>query len=396
MYATNHTTLLDALTHRTGMPDHEASFPSSTTGVRDAVRCLRHLPATAELRQEFIYNNIMYTAVSHAIETITSQSLGAFLRERIWEPLGMKETFWTLEEARIAEREGGVRLATGYAWDEVNRLYVAEDPPDFPAVSGSGAIISNVLDYAKWLRCMMTCSSPLSPRGHSSLTSPRIVHSAANNPYPGDHLYALGWFVDMYRGEKIIWHSGGWTGFGSVMAFLPSRQWGFAMMGNTARTSNYVQVIAYFHLLDDLLGTPERERIDWGARWRSKLEERRAELANARERLYPTVPGHILPTSLKIEKYAGRYVHAAYGVMEFVVVGNSLVADRLKQEIAMEIRLEHVSGEFWLATLAVVNRDKQDMEVVRAEFRVDADGECRRFGIEFEPRMKGEKIWFTR
>lgn len=308
----------------------------------------------------------------------------------------MKETFWTLEEARIAEREGEVRLATGYAWDEVNRLYVAEDPPDFPAVSGSGAIISNVLDYAKWLRCMMTCSSPLSPRGHSSLTSPRIVHSAANNPYPGDHLYALGWFVDMYRGEKIIWHSGGWTGFGSVMAFLPSRQWGFAMMGNTVRTSNYVQVIAYFHLLDDLLGTPERERIDWGARWRSKLEERRAELANARERLYPTVPGHILPTSLKIEKYAGRYVHAAYGVMEFVVVGNSLVADRLKHEIAMEIRLEHVSGEFWLATLAVVNRDKQDMEVVRAEFRVDADGECRRFGIEFEPRMKGEKIWFTR
>ena len=308
----------------------------------------------------------------------------------------MKETFWTLEEARIAEREGRVRLATGYAWDEVNRLYVAEDPPDFPAVSGSGAIISNVLDYAKWLRCMMTCSSPLSPRGHSSLTSPRIVHSTANNPYPGDHLYALGWFVDMYRGEKIIWHSGGWTGFGSVMAFLPSRQWGFAMMGNTARTSNYVQVIAYFHLLDDLLGTPERERIDWDARWRSKLEERRAELANARERLYPTVPGHILPTSLKIEKYAGRYVHAAYGVMEFVVVGNSLVADRLKHEIAMEIRLEHVSGEFWLATLAVVNRDKQDMEVVRAEFRVDADGECRRFGIEFEPRMKGEKIWFTR
>jgi hypothetical protein len=57
-------------------------------------------------------------------------------------------------------------------------------------------------------------------------------------------------------------------------------------------------------------------------------------------------------------------------MMSFVVAGTTLLADRSKQEISMNIRMEHVSGEFWLATLAVLNRDERDNEVVRAEFQV--------------------------
>jgi hypothetical protein len=50
------------------------------------------------------------------------------------------------------------------------------------------------------------------------------------------------------------------------MVFIPGRQRGFFMMGNTLRTSNYVQIIAYFHLLDELLSIPQSERVDWNVR----------------------------------------------------------------------------------------------------------------------------------
>jgi len=83
-------------------------------------------------------------------------------------------------------------------------------------------------------------------------------------------------------------------------------------------------------------------------------------------------------------------------MISFVVVGTSLFADRSKQEISMSIRMEHVSGGFWLAILAALNRDERDNEVVRAEFQVSADGESPTFGIELEPMMNGEKIWFTK
>jgi hypothetical protein len=83
-------------------------------------------------------------------------------------------------------------------------------------------------------------------------------------------------------------------------------------------------------------------------------------------------------------------------MISFVVVGTSLFADRSKQEISMSIRMEHVSGGFWLAILAALNRDERDNEVVRAEFQVSADGESPTFGIELEPMMNGEKYGLQR
>ncbi|KFZ01906.1 hypothetical protein V501_09731 [Pseudogymnoascus sp. VKM F-4519 (FW-2642)] len=396
-YATAHATIEDALCHRTGLPDHENSFGPKTTNVAGMVRNMRHLPMTSELREEFMYNNMMYSTISHVLETRTGQNMGRFLKDRIWDPLGMTRTWWTLDDALAAEKRGDAKLARGYAWDAAAEQFVDEELPDFPAVSGSGAIISNVLDYAKWLRCMMTHSAPLSAAGHASVVTPRmVIPIPGNNPFKAPNLYALGWFVDTYRGERIIWHSGGWTGFGSVMAFLPERQWGFAMMGNTSRTSNYVQMVLYFRLLDQLLGTPLDERVDWNARWKKVVAERREAFAQARERLYPYVPVKPTPPSLPLNKYAGSYSHPGYGVMNFVADGERLIADRTDQEIAMEVKLKHVSGEFWMAYSHVKHRDDRDVQVVRAEFYVSVDGTAGKFGIELEPRMESNKIWFIR
>jgi hypothetical protein len=180
------------------------------------------------------------------------------------------------------------------------------------------------------------------------------------------------------------------------MAFLPERQWGFVMMGNTSKTSNYVQMVLYFRLLDQLLGTPLDERVDWNARWKKVVAERREAFAKARERLYPSVPVKLTPPSLPLDKYAGSYSHPGYGAMNFVADGERLIADRADQEIAMEVKLKHVSGEFWMAYLHVKHRDDRDVQVVRAEFYVSVDGTAGKFGIELEPRMESNKIWFIR
>lgn len=398
-YATAHATIEDALCHRTGMPDHEKSFGPKTTDVAAMVRTLRHLPMTSELREAYMYNNVMYSAMAHVLETRTGENTGVFLKKRIWAPLGMDRTYWTLADALAAEESGHAKLARGYAWDAGAERFVAEELPDFPGVSGSGAIISNVLDYARWLKCMMTRSAPLSAAGHAAIVAPRVVNPVpGNNPFKGPNLYALGWCVDAYRGEKIIWHSGGWTGFGSVMAFLPDRQWSFVMMGNTSRTSNYVQIVLFFRLLDQLLKTPLEEQVDWNARLKGVVGERREAAAQARDRLYPSVPAKPTPPSLSLDQYAGSYTHLGYGVMDFVIdeAGSGLTADRSKQEIAMEVKLEHISGEFWLAFLRVKHRDDRDVEVVRAEFYISADGKAGKFGMELEPRMGTDKIWFIR
>jgi CubicO group peptidase (beta-lactamase class C family) len=103
-YATTHTTIEDALSHRSGMPRHDFSYGGNYPDeggigmgvhkgtIRDAVRALRWLPLTAEPRVSFQYCNMMFVVVSHVVETLTGAWLGDFLKERIWGPLGMHGT----------------------------------------------------------------------------------------------------------------------------------------------------------------------------------------------------------------------------------------------------------------------------------------------------------------
>lgn len=97
------------------MPRHDFSYGGPNFTVRDAVRSLRYLPLTAEIRTKFQYCNLMYVVVSHAIETIAESWLGDVLFERIWKPLGMLNTFFSLEDAEAAVSAGKASLARGYS-----------------------------------------------------------------------------------------------------------------------------------------------------------------------------------------------------------------------------------------------------------------------------------------
>lgn len=393
---TSRITLEDALSNRTGLPDHKLSFKPKSASVKDVVRSLRHLPRAAEPGAQYFYSSYMFSTVSHAIETVTSMSLGDFMKQRIWNPLGMAQTYWTPAEAMEARASGTV-LARGYAWNALKKSFVEQPMPDFPAVSGAAAIISNVVDYTKWLRCMMTQSPPLSLAAHATLTTPRISFSAlGNNPFPPPHSYALGWFVDNYRGQRIVWHGGGWTGFGTTAMYIPDHQWGLVMMGNTTGTSHYVQIALFMRMLDDLFGTPEDERIDWNLKLQERLSQRRSDIARSAELLYPSISYPARPPLLPYQAYAGNYIHAAYGNLNLECHGETLFASRLTQEIPMEIRMIHVCGEQWLATLMILNEDPRDHLVVRAAFKLDEDGEVTEAGLDLEPALNGNVIWFSR
>ncbi|UKZ48299.1 hypothetical protein TrVGV298_002522 [Trichoderma virens] len=367
---TSRITLEDALSNRTGLPDHKFSFKPKSASVKDVVRSLRHLPRAAEPGTRYLYSSYMFSAVSHALETMTSMNLGEFMKQRLWYPLGMTRTYWTPEQAEEARASGTV-LARGYAWNTSKEAFLEQPVPDFPAVSGAGAIISNVVDYAKWLQCMMTRSPPLSPAAHATLTTPRISFSApGNNPFPPPHSYALGWFIDHYRGQRIVWHSGSWTGFGTTAMYLPGKQWGLVMMGNTTGTSNCVQIALFMGMLDDLLETPVDERIDWNLKLQERLSQRRSDIARSAELLYPSLSYPPSPPLLPYQAYARNYTHAAYGNLDLECRGNTLFASRLTQEIPMVIQIRHLGGEHWLATLMTLNENPRDHQVVPASFKL--------------------------
>ncbi|KAK4694396.1 hypothetical protein P7C71_g3185, partial [Lecanoromycetidae sp. Uapishka_2] len=352
---------------------------------------------------------MMYITVSYIIEKITGTWLGDFLKERIYEPLNMTSTFFSLTDAKAAVSDGFVSLAQGYFWVNNTQEYLPVPHMDSPIASGAGATISTVHDYAKWVRCLMTGSPPLSPSGHEALRFPRIARGFLDKGFRGPDSYALGLGIMNYRGEVLIWHNGGLPGFGTFMAFLPRLQWGAVMMANTVDGGSAVEQVLFFKLLDDLLDVSEKDRFNWEVEMESGLETQAYVLEHAREFAYPDAPDPPVPLTLPLEDYAGIYSHPAYPTVNLSITEGShdsqIAGDLYTLSYHTYIFLQHVSGEFFLLYArtsakkgwdpAKDSRPAQDA-VTKAEFRLGENGKVRELGVIVEPEMGNEKIWWRK
>lgn len=124
---------------------------------------------------------MMYATAGYLITHLTGLDLGAFFRRHLWAPMGMHETF--LGEYDPALPGSGLSAASGYWWvggggrkGLASSSYVRMPNVDARVDEGAGAVLSNVLDYARYLRVMMTEAGPLSKTGHRELKRPRTFH----------------------------------------------------------------------------------------------------------------------------------------------------------------------------------------------------------------------------
>ncbi len=272
-WATAHLTLEDALSHRTGLPRHDKALAlrygadGHPATARDFARSLRHLPMAGEPRAAWRYCNYMYLVASHVVQTLTGRWLGTTMREWIWEPLGMRSTYLSLEDARAGPED----LASGYCWDYrrpggdgggggFRRVPFM----DLAGGSGAGGIVSNVLDYARWLRSLLREEGPVPKAGHSAVKTARMVMPPETRQgYDAPMAYALGCMLSTYRGHRVFTHGGNMETYGAEVFFFPDLDYGLVTMGNTGTTSNLAGQLIAWRLIDDRLGVPEEERWGW-------------------------------------------------------------------------------------------------------------------------------------
>jgi CubicO group peptidase (beta-lactamase class C family) len=84
--------------------------------------------------------------LGRVIEVVSGQTLGAFLRQRLFGPLGMKDTGFV-----VAEAERQARIAEAFAGDGVTPGASLFDPRRSGFESGGGGLISTAPDYARFL-----------------------------------------------------------------------------------------------------------------------------------------------------------------------------------------------------------------------------------------------------
>lgn len=101
---------------------------------------------------EYSYSNAGYNTLGAIIEVVSGMPLEAFLKTRIYDPLGMTDTLNHEDPAKLA------RMATVYRGRRgpggavtFTQGFTPGDAPDFPVIRASGGMISTAADYAAFL-----------------------------------------------------------------------------------------------------------------------------------------------------------------------------------------------------------------------------------------------------
>lgn len=366
---------------------HDLSYLSAKSAAPDnpksITRNLRNLPLSQPPRSKYQYCNMMFTAASYMVEVLSGENFGEYLRSRIWDPLGMMNTYHDVSGVEACNASG--RLAHGYEWNEDKQCLVEIPFIEQPEGQGAGLVFSSANDYARWVRSLIKRAGPLSLAAHKELVKPRAIideEEEERTPFHGQPLYALGLVEESYRGRTVIEHNGDVPGFSSAMRYLPELEWGVVIFGNSGEAHPLAEAL-YLHLVDELLCIPAPERIHREGQRRA--EEPRSDPDPAKSAIEPSPP---------LLNYAGTYRNAGYHDIRVEIKDGKLFADCSDRTFGFTLTIDHVSGDDFVAEMRDIYNGMK--RAVGVNFEVGPDGRGTSLGVEFEEEMKSEFIRFGR
>jgi hypothetical protein len=128
---------------------------------------------------------------------------------------------------------------------------------------------------------------------------------------------------------------------------------------------------------------------------RNAQRKQERDVRNAAEILFPDRPRRAQPPSLDVSEFSGKYQAPGYGTWEFVEVvskeapmGKVLVAYRKDLLWKTRVTLRHVSGDFWVTFITIIEGDGLPEIFLVAEFRIGSDGKPSGLELTFKDREK--------
>jgi uncharacterized protein YbbC (DUF1343 family)/CubicO group peptidase (beta-lactamase class C family) len=198
-------TVRHLLTHFSGLPaglDLKEPWQGKEEGMSRAFAIAPVAPPGAQ----FLYSDVNYIVLGALVERLSGQPLERFAAERIFRPLGMRDTMFLPPaelRARIAPTEyDGDAMLRGVVHDPTTRR--------MGGVAGQAGMFTTAHDLARYAQALLDGKHVLTPLGIAKMTTPQSPpHSAV--------LRGLGWDIDSpfasNRGELLPVGSFGHTGF---------------------------------------------------------------------------------------------------------------------------------------------------------------------------------------
>jgi len=208
--------------------------------------------------ERYLYTNSGWILAAQAVYRLTGKSLAQFAEERIFRPLGMRDTRF------LADRNAVIpNLAESYA--PRDRSFRIQRSHYDGAIQGPGGIHTTVEDFGRWLNNYDSAAV-----GSRDIINTMTTATTLNNGRPASsgvgQAYAVGLVVGTLRGLRVVSHGGNWGGFRGHFLRFPDQRFAVATFCNltTSGPDSLARKVAAIYLAD-------RMQADTVAAWTEAL-----------------------------------------------------------------------------------------------------------------------------
>ena len=264
-----------------GLATDDAWADRQESSTRAQVQALlaQHLHANFAPGERYEYSNVGWAAIGELIHNVTGMCCADYVRRAFFAPLGLDDTTYDWHDMDPARTAMGYSLAEDGSW----QTDLWADPGAFSVIGG---VISTVTDMARWC-AWLADAFPASPHGNTDPNDPagdailprryRRLMQMAYTPIPpvlrsGSsrgwithrdfteiEAYAYGLIVEHNaRFGDVVYHSGGYPGYGSNMRWHLDSGLGVVVLTNGRYATPSVAAIRALGVLLE-----QRQAVGW-------------------------------------------------------------------------------------------------------------------------------------
>ena len=188
------------------------------------------------------YSNLGYALLGRIVSNVSGVRYQDYIRQRIMAPLGMGATTYDIFASAPDRR------AIGYRWQD--NAYLREPDMKDGAFGAMGGVETSADDYARWVSFLLSAwpARDGAETGPVKRSTVREIVTGANfasgtmraaaiggNPCRQAVAYGMAWrVIDDCDLGRVVTHTGGYPGYGSVVMLLPDK--GIGLFAFTSKT----------------------------------------------------------------------------------------------------------------------------------------------------------------
>ncbi len=239
-------TVRQLLYHLGGIPhyvnrDLEQHIKEHKT-TREAIAIFENFDLVAEPGTKFSYSSYGYNLLGAIIESASKQPYADYMRERIWQPLGMNDTRMDDPLALIANRVSGYQI--------INNELKNSEFINISSRFAAGGTRGTVVDLLKFMKGLND-GKLLSSKNIDLMYSPMKTRDGNISGFPKTAGYAMGWNLAPQKSGLVIIKDGGQQETRTFILNFPAKKFALAVAQNLEKDDDGAIIFRLYELVLD-------------------------------------------------------------------------------------------------------------------------------------------------